>query len=316
MAEHLAPIVCLMGPTASGKTELAVALIKHFPMDIISVDSALIYKGMDIGTAKPEASVLAEAPHRLIDFLDPAESYSAAQFRSDALREIDATVARGRIPLLVGGTMLYYRALLKGLSDLPVADEMIRARLEVEAAEKGWQAMHARLAEVDPTAAARIHPNDPQRIQRALEIYEISGIPMSQWLQQGNQPASLPYQSIKLALIPSDRQYLHEVIGRRFQRMLDTGFIAEVQALYERGDLDLSKPAMRAVGYRQVWEYLDGKYTYEQMIEKGIIATRQLAKRQHTWLRSEQDLIIFDSLAANVDAQVLKYLQTVLMSNS
>ena len=316
MAEHQSPIVCLMGPTASGKTELAVTLLRHFPMDIISVDSALVYKDMDIGTAKPDASVLAEAPHRLIDFLDPAESYSAAQFRSDALQEIEAIVGSGRIPLLVGGTMLYFRALLEGLSELPAADEMIRARLEEEAAEKGWQVLHQRLAEVDPQAAKRIHPNDPQRIQRALEVYEISGVPMSQWQQQGKQQAALPYRVIKLALIPSDRKYLHEVIARRFQRMLQAGLIKEVQALHDRRDLDLSKPAMRAVGYRQVWEYLDGKLSYEQMIEKGIIATRQLAKRQHTWLRSEQNLVVFDSLAPNVDELVLKYLQTVLMSNS
>ena len=303
-----------MGPTASGKTELAADLVRHFPMDIISVDSALVYKGMDIGTAKPGVEILAEAPHRLIDFLDPAESYSAAQFRADAVGEMESIAARGCMPLLVGGTMLYFRALLEGLSELPCADESIRARLEDEAAEKGWRYMHQRLAEVDPQAARRIHPNDPQRIQRALEVYEISGVSMSQW-QQSKPPSVLPYRVIKVALIPSDRKYLHEAIGRRFQRMLDAGFVAEVQALYDRGDLDLSKPAMRAVGYRQVWEYLSGHSSYEQMIERGIIATRQLAKRQHTWLRSEQDLMLFDSLAPNIHEQVLKYLQTVLMSN-
>ena len=317
MADNsLPPIVCLMGPTASGKTELAVNLVRHFPMDIISVDSALVYKDMNIGSAKPDAEVLAEAPHRLIDFLDPAQSYSAAQFREDALREIEAIVAQGRIPLLVGGTMLYFRALLDGLSKLPSADAEIRARLEKEANEIGWQAMHQRLADVDPEAAARIHPNDPQRIERALEVYEISGIPMSQWQQQAEQQATLPYRVIKLALIPSDRKYLHEIIARRFHRMLDAGFVAEVQALHDRSDLDLGKSSMRAVGYRQVWEYLDGKLSYDDMIERGIIATRQLAKRQHTWLRSEQDLQVFDSLAPNVHEQVLKYLQTVLMLNS
>lgn len=305
-----------MGPTASGKTELAVALVKHFPMDIISVDSALVYKGMDIGSAKPEAEIIAEAPHRLIDFIDPAKSYSAAQFREDARREIEDIIAHGRIPLLVGGTMLYFRALLDGLSELPSADESIRARLDAEAAEIGWQSMHERLSKVDPQAAKRIHPNDPQRIQRALEIYESSGISMTQWQQQAKQQTALPYRVIKLALIPSDRQYLHQIIARRFQRMLDAGFIEEVRRLYERGDLDLNKPSMRAVGYRQVWEYLSGNLTHEEMIDRGIIATRQLAKRQHTWLRSEQDLTIFDSLEPNVHEQVLKYLQTVLMSNS
>ena len=305
-----------MGPTASGKTELAVALVKQFPMDIISVDSALVYKGMDIGSAKPEAEILAEAPHRLIDFIDPAESYSAAQFREDALQEIEDITSRGRIPLLVGGTMLYFRALLEGLSELPSANQDIRARLDEAAAEIGWQGMHERLAEVDPDAAKRIHPNDPQRIQRALEVYEISGISMTQWQQQAKQQVALPYRVIKLALIPSDRQSLHEIIARRFQRMLDNGFIEEVQKLYDRGDLDLNKPSMRAVGYRQVWEYLAGDVTYEAMTEKGIIATRQLAKRQHTWLRSEQDITIFNSLEPNLHEVVLKYLQTVLMSNS
>ena len=314
--KNLPLIVCLMGPTASGKTELAVALVKQFPMDIISVDSALVYKGMDIGSAKPEAEILAEAPHRLIDFMDPAKSYSAAQFREDALQEIEDITSRGRIPLLVGGTMLYFRALLEGLSVLPSADQDVRARLDEAAAKIGWQGMHARLAGVDPDAAKRIHPNDPQRIQRALEVYEISGISMTQWQQQAKQQAALPYRVIKLALIPSDRQSLHEIIARRFQRMLDNGFIEEVQKLYDRGDLDLNKPSMRAVGYRQVWEYLAGDVTYETMIEKGIIATRQLAKRQHTWLRSEQDIMIFNSLEPNVHEMVLKYLQTVHMSNS
>lgn len=305
-----------MGPTASGKTELAVALVKQFPMDIISVDSALVYKGMDIGSAKPEAEVLAEAPHRLIDFIDPADSYSAAQFREDALHEIEDISTHGRIPLLVGGTMLYFRALLDGLSELPSADESIRVKLDAEAAEIGWRGMHKRLAEVDPLAAKRIHPNDPQRIQRALEVFEISGISMTQWQQQAKQQAVLPYRVIKLALIPSDRQYLHQIIARRFQHMLEAGFVEEVRRLYERGDLDLNKPSMRAVGYRQVWEYLAGSLTYDEMIERGIIATRQLAKRQHTWLRSEQDLMIFDSLESNVHEQVLKYLETALMSNS
>jgi tRNA dimethylallyltransferase len=269
---------------------------------------------MDIGTAKPEPEILARAPHRLIDFLDPSESYSAAQFRDDALYEIDSIISAGRIPLLVGGTMLYFRALLEGLSDLPSADEATRKRLEQQASEHGWAAMHRRLAEVDPEAARRIHPNDPQRIQRALEVFEISGTSLSHWQRQSQQTEAFPYQTIKVALIPSDRSQLHEIIARRFQRMLDAGFIDEVRRLYERGDLDPDKPSMRAVGYRQVWEYLDGKLTYEEMVEKGVIATRQLAKRQHTWLRSEPDLRVFDSLAPNVREQVLKYLESILMS--
>ena len=283
------PCIFLMGPTASGKTDLAVALVEALPLEVISVDSALVYRGMDIGTAKPDAEILARAPHRLIDFLDPAEAYSAAQFRADALREIEAVLVAGRAPLLVGGTMLYYRALQYGLSDLPSADPEVRARLDAWAARDGWGALHDRLREVDPVAAERIHPNDPQRLQRALEVFELTGRPLSDFHQAG-RAGDFPYRLLKLGLVPADRARLHERIARRFELMLEAGLVAEVRALRARGDLDLGMPSMRSVGYRQVWEYLDGNYDYETMVRKGVAATRQLAKRQLTWLRSEQDV--------------------------
>ncbi len=298
-----------MGPTAAGKTDLAVALVEHLSAEIISVDSALVYKDMKIGTAMPDAETLAKAPHRLINFLDPAEPYSAARFREDALREIEAVLANGHIPLLVGGTMLYYRALLQGLSELPAADEGIRHRLEEEMATNGLAAMHARLAEIDPEAAARIHPNDPQRTQRALEVYEATGITMSEWYRRTRELQPFPYHCIKIALIPNDRAKLHARIAQRFHLMLEQGLIDEVKALYSRGDLDQDKPSMRAVGYRQVWEYLCGNYSYEQMVEKGIVATRQLAKRQLTWLRSEENTLIFDPFDMKLSDQVLKTLE-------
>ena len=273
-----------MGPTASGKTDLAVALRAHLPVELISVDSALVYRDMVIGTARPAPEVLAHAPHRLIDFLDPAESYSAARFRTDALREMADIHAAGRVPLLVGGTMLYFRALEHGLSAMPEADPAVRARLEAEAAAEGWAALHARLAEVDPASAARIHPNDPQRIQRALEVWELSGQPMSAFHRAG-AAADFPWRPVRLVLAPADRQVLRERIARRFRAMLAAGLVEEVAALRARGDLHAGLPSMRAVGYRQVWEFLDGKLSYEEMVERGITATRQLAKRQMTWLR-------------------------------
>jgi len=300
--------IALMGPTASGKTDVAVQLVRELPVEIISVDSVMVYRGMDIGSAKPEPEVLAEAPHRLIDILDPAEPYSAARFREDARREMDAITAAGRIPLLVGGTMLYFRALLHGLAPLPSADPGIRARLEQQAREQGWESLHARLAEVDAEAAARIHPNDPQRIQRALEVYELSGMPLTH-LQQQNAEL-LPYRFAKLALIPSDRSVLHERIARRFALMLDQGLIGEVEQLYARGDLHDQMPSIRAVGYRQVWHYLQGRINYTEMNDKGIIATRQLAKRQLTWLRSEPDIRIFDALDRKIGDRLLKTLST------
>ena len=281
-----------MGPTASGKTDLAIFLAQNFPVDVISVDSALVYRGLNIGSAKPSAEELAKAPHRLLDIVDPIEPYSAARFRKDALIEIEEIIAAGRIPLLVGGTMLYFRALLQGLSELPESDEVTRKKLAQQANELGWEKMHQRLAEVDADAAKRIHPNDPQRISRALEVYEMTGKAMST-LQKEQKAEPLPYEVLKLALIPSDRAVLHKRIEKRFGQMLEQGFVDEVKSLRDRGDLHEDLPAIRAVGYRQVWDYLESRIDYTEMEERGVIATRQLAKRQLTWLRSEKDLTIY-----------------------
>ncbi len=303
----LLPAIFLMGPTASGKTDLAVSLVERFNCEIISVDSALVYREMNIGTAKPDAETLARAPHRLIDIIDPAESYSAARFRDEALCEMAEISAAGRIPLLVGGTMLYYRALQQGLSRLPEGDAEIRAAIEAEAAEKGWQALHERLARIDPESAARIHPNDPQRLSRALEVYELSGQPLSvMWREQ--EKSAFPYRAIKLAVAPTERSLLHQRIALRFELMLQQGFIEEVEALYRRGDLHPDLPSIRCVGYRQVWSYLAGEWDRQTMVERGIIATRQLAKRQFTWLRSEPDLEWFDSLNDKLLEKTLKFL--------
>ncbi len=288
VADTRPPVLFLMGPTASGKTALAVELAQRFPFVIVSVDSAMVYRQMDIGTAKPDRETQRIAPHRLIDILDPAESYSAGQFRSDALREIAAIRAEGRIPLLVGGTLLYFRALERGLADLPSADPALRARLVAEQAEHGSAALHARLARLDPMAAARIHPQDWQRIQRALEVYELTGRTLTE-LCAGSGNESLPFRIVKWIVTPTERAVLHERIARRFDDMLEQGFVAEVERLRARGDLDLNKPSMRAVGYRQVWMYLDGACDYATMREWGIAATRQFAKRQLTWLRAEPD---------------------------
>jgi len=282
-------VILLMGPTASGKTALAVDLVQRFPCDIVSVDSAMAYRGMDIGTAKPGPEELAAAPHRLIDVCEPTDAYSAARFRADALREMADIVAHGRVPLLVGGTMLYFRVLQEGLSALPEADAGVRARLDAEAAEFGWTALHRRLAEVDPVVAERVHPNDPQRIQRALEVIEITGCPMSQLQLEANNRDPLPYRLLKLVRAPRERAVLHQRIAERFRRMLEAGFEREVRTLWARGDLTADLPAMRSVGYRQMLKYLSGEYTYTDMKERGIIATRQLAKRQYTWLRAETD---------------------------
>lgn len=298
--------ICLMGPTASGKTDLAIALRRYLPLEIISVDSAMVYRGMDIGTAKPDAATLAEAPHRLIDILDPAEAYSAARFREDALHEMAAIRATGRIPLLVGGTMLYYRALEQGLSPLPEADPELRRQLEAEAAAEGWHALHRRLAEVDPEAAARIHPNDPQRLSRALEVYLISGQTLSELWQQ--EAETLPYRLLKLAVAPPDRADLHLRIAERFMQMLQQGLVEEVESLYHRGDLHPELPSIRCVGYRQVWQYLVGELSRSEMSDKGIVATRQLAKRQFTWLRSEQELHWFSSMDSKLLEKALKLL--------
>jgi len=286
----LKPVVCLLGPTSAGKTDVALALHEALPVDIVSVDAAQVYRGMDIGTGKPTAAELARAPHRLIDICDPADSYSAARFVADAAREIDAIHARGRTPLLVGGTMFYFRALEYGLSHLPGADPAIRARLARVAAESGWPSLHAQLAELDPAAAARIDPNDAQRIQRALEIVEQTGTATP-------RPAATPptkYRLCKLGLWPDDRTVLHARIKARFERMVERGFVDEVERLYRRSDLNLELPSMRTVGYRQVWHYLTGGIDYNEMNERAIAATRQLAKRQLTWLRHYPDVRMFD----------------------
>jgi tRNA dimethylallyltransferase len=289
------PVLFLMGPTASGKTALAVELTQRWPFEIVSVDSALVYRGMDIGTAKPDAETQRIAPHRLIDIIDPAEAYSAGRFRSDALREIATIHAAGHIPLLVGGTMLYFRALEQGLAELPTADPAVRAWLAAELAEQGSVVLHARLARIDPIAAARIHPHDVQRIQRALEVYALTGQSLTE-LCGSSHNETLPFRIAKLIVAPADRSVLHERIDQRFRAMLKQGFVTEVKQLRTRGDLDLDQPAMRAVGYRQVWEYLDGVLDYPAMIEGGMAATRQFAKRQLTWLRSETDAFWLDSV--------------------
>ena len=302
--------IFIMGPTASGKTDLAVECVKAFEGDIISVDSALVYKHMDIGTAKPDESVLREAPHRLINIIEPTEAYSAASFRMDALREMAAITAAGRIPILAGGTMLYYKALQEGLSVLPSSDSGTREAIEQQAREKGWEYMHQYLASVDPVSARRIHPNDPQRIQRALEVYQMTGQSLTEhWQQQQQQ--SLPYDVIKIALIPNDREQLRQRIAERFHLMLEQGFVNEVRTLMARGDLNLNMPSMRCVGYRQVWEYLEGKMDFDNMVEKGIIATRQLAKRQLTWLRKEQICNYFDPNGL-IYSEILKKLKNSL----
>lgn len=279
-------VICLMGPTAAGKTDLAVGLVERLPLEIVSVDSAMVYRGMDIGAAKPDAAVLARAPHRLINICDPGDPYSAARFRQDALREIADILARNRTPLLVGGTGLYFRALESGLSDLPAADRGVRARLAAEAALLGLAHLHRRLAEVDPPAAARIHPNDPQRIQRALEVWEITGRPISSL--QAEPGESLPYGLVKLVRAPADREQLRERIAGRFDAMLAAGFEAEVQRLLDRGDLAPDLPSLRSVGYRQMVGHLLGEYDHATMVARAVHATAQYAKRQMTWLRAEK----------------------------
>lgn len=305
-------LIFVMGPTAAGKTDLAVACAEQLNCELISVDSALVYRQMDIGTAKPDAQTLQRAPHRLIDIIDPLESYSAADFRADALHEIGDILSSGKTPLLVGGTMLYYRALQQGLSELPAADEQVRQQLEADAQRYGWQEMHRRLASIDAISAERIHPNDPQRIQRALEVYEITGKSLTEFWQ-AQQAQGLPYRVIKTAFFPQDREALRERIAVRFRQMLKQGFIEEVEALRARGDLNLDLPSMRCVGYRQVWEYLDGVMDYDDMVEKAITATRQLAKRQLTWLRKEQNCNFFD-VDKGIFEIILKNLENSLLS--
>jgi len=297
--------IFLMGPTASGKTAVAVELVRQLSVEIISVDSALVYRGMTIGTAKPDTGTLRAAPHRLIDIRDPAETYSAAEFRKDALREMEDICRRGNTPLLVGGTMLYFRALEQGLSELPAADVGVREQLEAEAQDKGWAAMHQRLAGIDPASAARIHPNDPQRIQRALEVYELTGSSLSELCAAGRE-APPCYRILKIVLAAEDRALLHTRIQQRFERMLEQGFLDEVRALHKCGDLNSDLPSMRAVGYRQAWDYLDGKLSADEWVERAVIATRQYAKRQMTWLRSETDCYRVDSSGQNPLAEVFE----------
>ncbi len=292
-----------MGPTASGKTDVAISLCKRFPLDIISVDSALVYRGMDIGTAKPDAATLRRAPHRLIDIRDPEESYSAGDFVRDARAEMGEIFATRRVPLLVGGTMMYFRALTEGIAELPPADAKIRAGIDADAQQIGWPAMHERLQSVDPKAAKRIKPNDRQRIQRALEVYLASGKPLSAWQESHGGPVQKDVRFIKIALQPATRKVLHERIERRLNFMLNNGFVEEVKVLREREGLTPEHPSMRSVGYRQLWQHLEGDCSLEQAAAKALAATRQLAKRQITWLRSEQGLKSFDPLEADtIDA--------------
>lgn len=306
-------VICLMGPTASGKTALAVELVQRYPFQLISVDSAQVYQGMNIGTGKPTQEILNIAPHRLIDFVDPAVAYSASDFRADAIAEIEDVLAQGGTPLLVGGTMLYFRVLRDGLADMPNADSRIRAEIEAFAEREGWGAVHQQLAQVDPESAVRIHPNDPQRLQRALEVFRVSGKTMTALHSEGqaNPQLELPFNLHFFAIQPEDRSGLHAQIERRFKQMLQDGLLAEVETLHSRKDLNLTLPSMKSVGYRQVWQYLDGELDYDAMIEKSIIATRQLAKRQLTWLRSWKNLqSLSDSSAHSID-RVLKFMHSI-----
>ena len=300
-----------MGPTASGKTDLAVEVAQRLPVELVSVDSAQVYRGMDIGSGKPDAETLAIAPHHLIDIRDPAQTYSAADFQADAISLVMDILERKRIPLLVGGTMLYFKVLRDGLADLPHADRKVREEIEQLASDQGWAAVHARLAAVDPESAERIHPNDPQRLQRALEVFLVTGKTMTRLHAEEQEAKSgdrLPFDLQFMAIFPEHRQQLHEKIAQRFQSMLRAGFVEEVERLYQRGDLSENLPAIKSVGYRQIWQYLSGQIDYDEMIERGIIATRQLAKRQLTWLRSWPELA---SLGSQSDDSLEKLLNFV-----
>lgn len=308
---QLPPAIAIMGPTASGKSSIAIELAKHYPVEIVSVDSAQVYRHMDIGTAKPDAATLATVPHHLIDLIDPTERYSASRFRSDALETMQQITKRGNMPLLIGGTMLYYRALFDGLSTLPAADETVRIQIDDEAKVIGWPAMHMKLNTLDPITAARLKPTDSQRIQRALEICYLANKPMSALLDQPND-ADLPFQLTNIALIPSDRKALHQRIEQRFDTMLSAGLIEEIQSIREHFNVNANTPAMRCVGYRQVLMFLNNEIKQAEMREMGIAATRQLAKRQLTWLRGmkNDEIYEFDCLADDLVSQVLAFLQT------
>jgi tRNA dimethylallyltransferase len=308
---ELPPAILLMGPTASGKSSVALELAGRFPVEIVSVDSAQVYRHMDIGTAKPDLATRLRFPHHLIDVIEPNERYSAALFRDDAVGIMGEIASGGRIPLLVGGTMLYFKALREGLSDLPAADPDTRMVLDAMAAETGWPAVHRELERIDPVTARRLDPNDSQRIQRAMEIFYLTGKPMSELLASG-RPADLPYRLIPIALVPGERRELHERIASRFETMLELGLINEVRELRENYALRPDLPSMRCVGYRQVWQYLDGEYTLAGLREKAVNATRQLAKRQLTWLRPMPELKVFDCLDEDLQEQVTKYVEGAL----
>jgi len=300
-------VICLMGPTASGKTAVAVELVQQLPLEIINVDSAQIYRDLNIGTGKPDADTLRLAPHRLIDILDASEVYSAADFRRDAITEIESVLAAGKTPLLVGGTMLYFKVLRDGLAALPRADRQIRDEIAALAASEGWERVHAELQKVDPDAAARIHPNDPQRLQRALEVYQVSGRTLTELHEEEKQQEAVepPYSYHFMAIQPADRGVLHDRIAARFQQMLNAGLEQEVASMFRRDDLHSLLPSIKSVGYRQMWAYLSGEMNYDEMVEKSIIATRQLAKRQLTWLRSWQELKEFEDSSARGSSDAL-----------
>ncbi len=314
--ENLPPVIFLMGPTASGKSNIALEIAKFFPVEIISVDSAQVYRHMNIGTAKPNATTLLSFPHHLINLIDPDQRYSAAEFRKDALKKIDEIMSRRKIPLLVGGTMLYFRALQQGLSALPPANDELRLSIEIMANRRGWPAMHQELSVLDPAIAARIKPTDSQRIQRALEVCYLTSQPMSE-IQNMPKNAHFPYHSINIALIPCDRSVLHQRIAQRFRDMISNGLIDEVQTIRQRFQVDIASPAMRCVGYRQAWLYLDNKINQMQLEEMGTAATRQLAKRQLTWLRNMElkELILFDCLNSNLSKRIMAFLNSINLSS-
>jgi tRNA dimethylallyltransferase len=303
----LPPALFLMGPTASGKTNLAIEICENLPCEIISVDSALIYRDMDIGTAKPNLEELKKAPHRLIDILDPAQRYSVAEFRKDALLAMQDITARGNIPLLVGGTMMYYKALIDGLSPLPESDQDVRKDIEKKAEEFGWDVLHQQLALIDPVSAKRIHPNDPQRLIRAMEVYQLTNRSMTELMATKSAP--IAYNVKQFCIAPNERKVLHQRIAQRFELMIDAGFQTEVEKLKGRGDLHLNLPSIRCVGYRQMWQYLDNDYDFNVMREKSIAATRQLAKRQLTWLRGWENIHLLDTFSTDNLSEVIKHSQ-------